>query len=88
MWPPRVSNYPISRYKGYLEVVDIVMNNATGCETYPSMDMDESCESPLLILTMTPFCPDEVHINTTGGSSRIISATVWGILRWLLMLFL
>lgn len=63
------------------------MNNATGCEAYPSMDMDESCESSLFFLTLTPFCPDEVHINTTGGNSQILSNTVWGILRWLLLLF-
>ena len=33
------------RYKGYLEVVELVMETASGCEKLPRMDMDESCES-------------------------------------------
>ena len=32
------------RYKGYLDTVEIVMNNKAGCEKYPHMDMDEHCE--------------------------------------------
>ena len=31
------------RYKGYLEVVELVMETASGCEKLPRMDMDESC---------------------------------------------
>ena len=33
------------RYKGFLDVVEIVMNNKAGCEKYPYMDMDEHCKS-------------------------------------------
>ena len=31
-------------FKGYIETVEIVMNNQKGCEKYPYMDMDEHCE--------------------------------------------
>jgi hypothetical protein len=41
----------LRRYKGYLEVVEVEMNNANGCEKYPHMDMDEACKSILLIFT-------------------------------------
>ena len=32
------------RYKGFLDTVEIVMNNKNGCEKYPYMDMDEHCK--------------------------------------------
>ena len=30
--------------KGYIDTVEIVMNNKDGCEKHPHMDMDEHCE--------------------------------------------
>lgn len=57
-----------SRYKGYLDVVEIVMNNKKGCEKYPHMDMDEKYE-------LNINSPDSL------GRAQIISSTVWGILR-------
>ena len=33
-----------SRFKGYLDKVEIVMNNKNGCEKIPHMDMDEHCK--------------------------------------------
>ena len=37
------------RYKGYLEVVELVMESATGCEKLPRMDMDESCKCMFVV---------------------------------------
>jgi len=54
-------------YKGYLEVVELVMESATGCEKLPRMDMDESYQ---------------IKINTSGNA-QIIANTAWGILRGL-----
>ena len=33
-----------ARFKGYLDKVEIVMNNKNGCEKIPHMDMDEHCK--------------------------------------------
>jgi len=55
-------------YKGFLDVVEIVMNNKAGCEKYPHMDMDEHYEVKI-------NSPDE------PGRARIIAFSIWGILR-------
>ena len=33
-----------ARFKGYIDKVEIVMNNKNGCEKIPHMDMDEHCK--------------------------------------------
>ncbi|XP_023335137.1 beta-hexosaminidase subunit alpha [Eurytemora carolleeae] len=57
-------------YRGYLDSVEILMNNKAGCEKLPHLDMDEHYE---------------VKINSPDdpGKAKIIAFTVWGILRGL-----
>ena len=31
-------------YRGYLDSVEILMNNKAGCEKLPHLDMDEHCK--------------------------------------------
>ena len=74
------------RFKGYLDVVEIVMNNKDGCEKYPKMDMDEHCKFTHISewTEHNPqFLEDEVKINSPDepGRARIIAFSIWGILR-------
>jgi len=55
-------------FKGYIDKVEIVMNNKNGCEKIPHMDMDEHYEIKI-------NSPDE------PGRARIIAFSAWGILR-------
>jgi len=59
-----------SSYRGFLDSVQIVMNNKHGCAKHPSFDMDEQYE-------VRVNSPDE------PGKAKIIAFTVWGILRGL-----
>jgi len=56
------------KYKGYLEKIEIIMNNPQGCEKYPYMDMDEQYEV-------------KVNAPDSPGTAQIIAFHVWGILR-------
>ena len=68
-----------------------MMNNNRGCaEKYPSMDMDEQCNSTQFPTQYRHFeliksipSLDEIKIDTRDepNSARIIAFSAWGILR-------